>query len=226
MPHEYRYSKTTEEEVEEGGLFKTDCKKRRSVGPGNLPKAGLPGDHPFPTLSKSHLTCKKRTDPYAHLEFVGEDWNYLPISEKETAEELNKSSLNEGHFHISAKSPLTDLVYLHRKNQSISTYIKCLKHGPTGKGINSLICRALTRELLSIVHQKELYLGQGLSANLDTVDLLRNLRSKDWFETAAIPILRRDLITPITSAMAENLNLACAASRFGHTINQGVIDKY
>lgn len=185
------------------------------------PPASMPGDSKN-RKRKGTSGEESQKDPCRRVAGEGKD----PEQEQCTAAELkeieqekNNNSTKPADFSILGHSPKTDLGYLKYMWQPVRIYIKELPHGKD-KDINCLITRAITRNILAVVHDKELYLIYGRAVSTTTGELCPTSETVEWFTKAALPKLRLDLINETTRNAARNLELASHASRAGRTVNQ------
>lgn len=76
------------------------------------------------------------------------------------------------------------------------------------------------------MHGLELYLGDRQTASATLEDICPSKEAEEWFQIAALPKLKVDLINEATKNAARNLSLACDIARFGKNVNQAMVEKH
>lgn len=196
-----------------------------------MPAAKMPGAVGNHDTHRGSVKDKPNFDPYGNIPWIKSSRDLLPAykgtSKASILEEMRDGGATTKSLAlIVAKGPLTDLVWLFTQNESIRLYVLKIQLG-NEKLIHSLITRAYSREIICLVHDMELYLGMGYSVNTCITDVCKTPETRDWFENAALPMMRQTMITPQTKQAAYNLKLAADANRFGHQwMEQGQIDNF
>lgn len=195
-----------------------------------VPAAPMPGAWGNQNTHRGNAGDHPNIDPYGNVSFIVGKKELLPeynrVSVADITYELSRGSMSRIDTSIVAKGPLTDIVWLYTQNESLRLHMLKLPMG-NDKTLNPLITRAGSREILSIVHDMELYAGDGFTVNADIRELRKTKDTEDWFVNAALPMMRSAMINATTRQAAYNLKIAADACRFGRVwIDQKKIDKF